>query len=233
MNHVLHRSLTAHLAVVLIASWTSIAWAQQDPNREYAVAHEAARVGDPYTLDVDPVTGDKLPDVKQQIIIDHEGRELRFGSTDSVEAFRKDPGRYLSTVDDQVVSQQSPYYPLDNCVVMGGLLLGEMGEPVDYVYKNRHFRFCCKMCRGFVNRRPADYFDKLDEAVKQQQLENYPLDTCPVSGNKLGGAMGDPIDVVIANRLVRVCCMGCVGKLRADPVKYLAVLDATRPDEDT
>ena len=36
--------------------------------------------------------------------------------------------------------------------------------------------------------------------------------------------MGDPIDVVIANRLVRLCCDGCIDKLRADPMGYLGML---------
>lgn len=233
MNHVLHRSLTTHLAVVLIASWTSIAWAQRDSGPEYAVTPEAAPVGDPYTLDVDPVTGDKLPDVKQQIIIDHEGRELRFGSTDSAEQFKKDPDRYLASVDERIVAQQLPYYPLETCVVSGNKLGGEMGDPTNYLYKNRLVRFCCPMCEGAFTKDPAVYLGKLDEAVKDRQADGYPLKTCPVSGEELGGAMGDPLDVVISSRLVRLCCKGCVSKLRTDPTKYLAVLDAARPGEGT
>lgn len=232
MNFALPHSVTTRLVVVLIASWTSIARAQQDSNPEYADTQETVPMGDPYTLDVDPVTGDKLPDVRQQIVIDHEGRELRFGSTASAEQFKTDPGRYLPSVDERIVAQQLPYYPLETCVVSGNKLGGEMGDPINYLYKNRLVRLCCTMCEGAFTKNATAYLDKLDEAVRDRQAEDYPLKTCLVSGMELG-TMGDPVEAVTSSRLVRLCCEGCVGKLRADPVKYLAVLDAASPGDGT
>ena len=55
--------------------------------------------------------------------------------------------------------------------------------------------------------------------------DDYPLDTCPVTGAKLG-SMGEPIDVEVKGRVVKVCCGGCVDKVKADPDKYIAMLDA-------
>lgn len=52
----------------------------------------------------------------------------------------------------------------------------------------------------------------------------YPLQTCVVSGEKLG-AMGDPVDYMHEGRLVRFCCKGCIGKFKADPQTYLKKLD--------
>ena len=46
-----------------------------------------------------------------------------------------------------------------------------------------------------------------------------------VGGGKLG-SMGKPVEVVLGNRLVRLCCKGCVPKLKANPAKYLPKLDA-------
>jgi len=229
MNTLRRRSETAHPAVIPIASWASIARAQQDPGPENDATQPAAPQRDPYTLDVDPVTGDKLPDVKQQIIIGHEGRELRFGSADSAEQFKKDPGRYLPSVDERIVAQQLPYYPLETCVVSGMKLGGKMGAPINYVYKNRLVRLCCQTCAQAFPKDPATYLDKLDEAVKARQAESYPLKTCLVSGMQLGGAMGDPVEVVIANHLVRLCSEGWASKLRADPVTYLNKLAAAHP----
>ena len=61
-------------------------------------------------------------------------------------------------------------------------------------------------------------------AVVKAQVKDYPLDTCVVTGEKLG-SMGDPIDYVFGNRLVRFCCKGCIAKFEANPGKYLAQLD--------
>lgn len=57
----------------------------------------------------------------------------------------------------------------------------------------------------------------------------YPLDTCVVSGEKLG-EMGKPIDYLYKeegkpDRLVRLCCKMCIGKFKADPAKYLKLID--------
>lgn len=66
----------------------------------------------------------------------------------------------------------------------------------------------------------------------------YPLDTCVVSGKKLG-SMGKPYDYVHQqdgqpDRLVRFCCRGCVGTFKKDPARYLQLLDAAaaRVDPD-
>ncbi|MFT3868691.1 MAG: hypothetical protein QM715_09340 [Nibricoccus sp.] len=57
----------------------------------------------------------------------------------------------------------------------------------------------------------------------------YPLDTCVVSGEKLG-EMGTPIDYIHKeegkpDRLVRFCCKMCIGKFKKDPAKYLKLID--------
>jgi len=54
----------------------------------------------------------------------------------------------------------------------------------------------------------------------------YPLDTCIVSGEKLGG-MGEPVVKVVDGREVKFCCNGCIKKFTKDPAKFFAALDAT------
>jgi YHS domain-containing protein len=54
---------------------------------------------------------------------------------------------------------------------------------------------------------------------------SYPLDTCVVSGSKLG-SMGEAVVLRHEGREVRFCCAGCVDTFKKDPAKYLAILDA-------
>jgi YHS domain-containing protein len=61
-------------------------------------------------------------------------------------------------------------------------------------------------------------------AVIQAQLPTYPLQTCVVSGDKLG-EMGNPVDYVHEGRLVRFCCSGCIAKFKKDPAQYLKMID--------
>jgi hypothetical protein len=56
----------------------------------------------------------------------------------------------------------------------------------------------------------------------------YPLKTCLVSEEELGG-MGKPADFIYReagqpDQLVRFCCKMCVSKFKKDPAKYLAQL---------
>ena len=58
----------------------------------------------------------------------------------------------------------------------------------------------------------------------------YPLTTCVVSGDKLGGDMGEAIDFVHKedgkpDRLVRFCCKDCIGDFKKEPAKYLKMID--------
>ena len=59
----------------------------------------------------------------------------------------------------------------------------------------------------------------------------YPLTTCVVSGDKLEGDMGGPVDYIHKeagkpDRLVRFCCKDCVKDFKKDPPQYLKKIDA-------
>ena len=62
-------------------------------------------------------------------------------------------------------------YPLANCVVSGEPLTdGDMGPPVDFVYKqegkpDRLVRFCCGMCVKKFKKDPAKYLKQIDDAA--------------------------------------------------------------------
>jgi len=59
------------------------------------------------------------------------------------------------------------------------------------------------------------------ETAKEES--SYPLDTCVVSGEKLG-SMGEPFIITHEGTEVRFCCDSCVPEFKKDPAKYLAKL---------
>lgn len=52
----------------------------------------------------------------------------------------------------------------------------------------------------------------------------YPLDTCLVSGEKLG-SMGEPVVILHQGREVRFCCEHCQPKFEKAPAEFLKKLD--------
>jgi len=156
----------------------------------------------------------------------YDGREVKFCCKMCVPKFEKDIKASLAALDQQIIDSQLPFYPTTTCIVSGEPLGGEeMGDPINYVYNNRLVRFCCKMCRSDFKKDPAPFMAKLDAAVIAQQGEHYPLTTCPISGEELGG-MGEAINIVYAGRLVKLCCNMCVPKFEANPMPTIEKIDA-------
>lgn len=117
-------------------------------------------------------------------------------------------------------------YTLGTCPISGEEL-GGMGDPIVKVYHGREVRFCCKMCIGKFEKNMAEGWKKIDAQIIKAQLPYYPLGTCIVSGEALGSEeMGDPINYVYNNRLVRFCCKGCIKDFKADPEAFIEKLDA-------
>jgi hypothetical protein len=60
----------------------------------------------------------------------------------------------------------------------------------------------------------------------------YPLDTCIISGDKLGGDMGPPIVFVYQdkakgiNQEIKFCCPMCKPQFLKDPEKYMKIIKA-------
>jgi len=57
----------------------------------------------------------------------------------------------------------------------------------------------------------------------ENSAKPYPLDTCLVSGKKLG-SMGDPYAIIHEEQEIKFCCDGCEPSFKKDPAKYLAKL---------
>jgi hypothetical protein len=62
------------------------------------------------------------------------------------------------------------------------------------------------------------------KAVKAAKA--YPLKTCVVSDEKLGGDMGEPYVFTYKDREIKMCCKDCKKDFDKDPAKYIKKLDA-------
>lgn len=177
----------------------------------------------PYVFATCVVSGKKLGGMGDVVTKNFNGREVRLCCKGCVGKFTKSPDKYNAKLDKMILEDQGSRYPLTTCVVSGGKL-GEMGKPIDMVVGDRLFRLCCAGCKKKVAADPATYAAKLDAAVIKAESDNYALETCVVSGKKLG-SMGAGPEFVVAGRLVKLCCKGCVGKFNKAPAGYIAKLD--------
>lgn len=148
---------------------------------------------------------------------------------------REEPGQAHDEASDETATSQpaavSFPYPIDTCVVSGEKL-GSMGDPVTLLHEGREIKLCCNGCVKEFEAEPAKVIKKLDQAVVEAQLMHYPIDTCIVAGGKLG-SMGDPVNLVYNNRLVRFCCAGCEPGFKDDPAKYFQALDKKIIEQQT
>jgi hypothetical protein len=58
----------------------------------------------------------------------------------------------------------------------------------------------------------------------KEKPKPYPLDTCLVSGEKLGG-MGDPYVFTHEGREIKMCCKSCLKDFNKDTAKYIKKLE--------
>ena len=67
-----------------------------------------------------------------------------------------------------------------------------------------------------------------EEKAKAAELaKSYPLTTCVVSHDALGG-MGETVDALYDGKLIRFCCKGCVKSFNKNPEKYLKEIDSAK-----
>lgn len=67
-------------------------------------------------------------------------------------------------------------------------------------------------------------------STSESRAKSYPLETCLVSGEKLG-AMGDPIVINHEGQEIKFCCDSCIPKFKKDPAKYLQKLNHANPSQ--
>ena len=66
-----------------------------------------------------------------------------------------------------------------------------------------------------------------DKAKAAELAKSYPLTTCVVSHDEVGGT-SDTVDALYDGRLIRFCCKGCVKSFNKNPEKYLKEIDSAK-----
>jgi hypothetical protein len=191
--------------------------------------HAADHVGDPYPFDACPVTGKTLGSMGDPVVKLYDNREVRFCCPGCPPKFEKDLTASVAKIDEKIVKDQGPIYPLKTSVVTGKDL---PPRPFQFVYRNRMVRLGAEGEKADFLKDPKKHLAALDKAVVEGQGKDYPLATCPVSKDKLGGDMGKPVDLVVAGRLVRLCCKGCTEDVEKDPAKFVALVESARKAAD-
>ena len=69
-----------------------------------------------------------------------------------------------------------------------------------------------------------EHHHKESSSEKKMVKDDYPLDTCPVSGAKLG-SMGPGATFTYKGQEIRLCCDACVDVVKKDPEKYLKIIE--------
>jgi YHS domain-containing protein len=220
------RSFRPLIAVAGLCLVAAGAIAQHDEHQATPQQAEAAEKVIPYLADTCPISGGKLGSMGDPIVLEYDGREVRFCCKGCIKKFEKAGDEGWAKLDAIMIKAQLPYYPLSTCFVSGESLT-EDGEDIaiNRIHEGRLVRLCCKSCARDFTKDPDEMLERLDAAVALQQRESYPLNTCLISGGELG-SMGEPFEMVVGNRLVWLCCGSCEKKVLADPMTYLATLDA-------
>ncbi len=185
----------------------------------------AQRLAALYPLNQCPVSGKTLGEMGEPVQRQYGDRQVLFCCEGCVGRFEADLADSLKQLDAAIIADQKPWYPTDKCLVSGEpLTVNGEDIAVDVVYRNRLVRFCCKRCEQQFNTDPAAVLNKLDALAADAQRESYPLSTCVVSTQALG-SMGEPAEIVLRGRLIRLCCAHCDSALLDDPQKYLVQID--------
>lgn len=218
---------SAMLVAVMLCAAPSLAQ-QHDATppapKDKTGAKSQDRVGDPYPLATCPISGKALGDMGDPVVKVYDGREVRYCCDGCPGKFEKNLAASLAKLDEKIIKDQAPLYPLETSLVTGKDL---PAMPYEFVYGNRLVRLGAEGEKGDFLKEPKKFMEALNQAVIAAQGADYPLLKCPVSGDELD-TMGKPQDLVIAGRLIRLCCNDCRKDIEANPAKFITIVDGAR-----
>lgn len=117
-------------------------------------------------------------------------------------------------------------YTLETCAA-SGRPIDVKGTPQTQWMHGRELKFCCKGCAAAVEKDPARWLAKVDKALTAQQAPIYPTAECVIAGTPLYDEAGKFTgkELMVGNRLFRVCCDKCAARVKKDPAKYAGKLN--------
>jgi hypothetical protein len=117
--------------------------------------------------------------------------------------------------DDKAADEDALMIAAQKTCPITGEALGEMGPPVKTTIGDQTVFLCCKSCLG--KEISKENREKLTANLIAAQA------TCSVLGKPLPK---DAASIVVKDRQIFVCCKMCLAKIKADPDKYIAKVDA-------
>jgi len=224
--HSFVRPLVTSIALVAVAA---TAGGVQSDGTKAAPPDDAvaAVLGDPWPLEVCPISGRTLEGIAAPAESDFDGRQVRYCCGSCKARFEsrvaEQGAEAWSAIDRRIADAQRMHYPLDVCIVTGGPL--EKDGPLrEVVHRNRLVRLGTDACVERFRAEPDRWLAELDRRIKESQRPDYPIAECIVAGCPLtdGHAVNERTH---GNRLVRIGCEGCVARFEADPATYVKKLD--------
>lgn len=181
----------------------------------------AADFMDQFPMSRCPLCDSYLGSRGEAVELVHAGRQIRLCCDYCRLAFERDPAKALARIDAVLIADQMPHYPLKTSVLDARAL---PERPIDFIWGNRLFRAVDAADRDRILADPVTAIRRLDQAAIEAQRPTYGMpDKCPVQGDILPNEAR--IDIVVANRMIRVCCGRCVKVVKARPYQYLAMVE--------
>ncbi len=174
------RWMLAAVAALSLGAGTALA---QDKNPDQPKHHDETvapakadqRVGGPYTLATCPISGKKLGSMGDPIVKVYDGREVRYCCGGCPESFEKDLAASFAKLDEKIVKDQLPLYPLKTSVVTGKEL---PAQPLNFVYGNRLVRLGAENEKAEFVKDAKKHLATLDKAAIAAQSKDYSIKAC-------------------------------------------------------
>lgn len=186
-----------------------------------------------FTHPVCPVTGNELSAREHPIQDVYDGRQVGFCSERCPKVFEENLEENLQKLDKAIIQGQAQVYPKGNCVVNDEPLSDSLDSTVNFVFGNLLIRLDSPDCRKRFEANPETYLLELERRAVSEQLPEYPLDVCIVSGDKLNSEEAKPVNYVLGHRLIRFCTLCekyCAPKVRENPARYFRLIETARTD---
>lgn len=110
----------------------------------------------PYPMEVCVVSGEKLGEMGEPFVIEHQGQQVKFCCKGCKKDFDADPKKFMTKIEE--AAKKVKKYPAKTCLLSGEPLPAD--GPAS-IYKGQEFKFCCEDCQKKFDKDPAKYAAKL------------------------------------------------------------------------
>ena len=173
----------------------------------------------PFTTDI--ASGKALPEKPIEYV--KEGKLFRLAEDSSKAMIDVDVAGYTKRIEDEVVKQQKPTYPLKTSA-NSDKPLGE--KPIDKVYVNRLFRFADETDAKAFETDKTRAITKLDKAYIDMQVPYYPYKKDPVTREDIAGK--ETVKYLWGNKLIQFTSASSVTEFEKTPEAFLKVLETLK-----